>query len=140
MLGAADAVIALWRAPAGRMTAPPGQGKAVLVDVAAAGETGLVITRRDEADGLAAGEASPGIAHVGGYSFSLADLERMVAAADPAATLIAVPDALLGDRLAGSVADPEYLRATLEKRQINPLILSAFRPRAAASSLSLTGR
>jgi hypothetical protein len=140
MLGAADAVIALWRAPAGRMTAPAWHGKAVLVDVATTGEAGLAITRRDETDGPAAAEASPGIAHVGGYRFSLADLERMVAEADPAATLIAVPDALLGDRLAGSAADLQHLRATLEERHINPLILGAFRPLAATSSLSLTGR
>jgi hypothetical protein len=133
VLERAGAVIALWRTPTARTTAPAWHGKAVLVDVMAAGETALAITRREESDGLAAAEASPGIAHIGGYRFSVADLERMVAEVDPAATLIAVPDALLGDRLAGSAVDLQHLRATLEERHINPLILSAFRPRAATS-------
>jgi hypothetical protein len=129
LLGAADAAIALWRTPAERTIPPAWQGSGILIDVAATGEASLAITRRDETDGFAAAEASPGIAQVGGYRFSLADLERMVAEVDPAATLIAVPDALLGDRLAGSAADPQHLCARLEERHINPLISGAFRPR-----------
>jgi hypothetical protein len=139
VLERAGAVIALWRAPAGRMTAPAWQGKAVLVDVAATGEAGLAIARRGENDGFAGAEATPGVVHVGGYRFSLADLERVVAEADPAAALLAVPDALLGDRLAGSAADPEHLRATLEDRHLSPLISGAFRPRARHFSVVVDG-
>lgn len=70
-----------------------------------------------------------GFAAVGGYRFRPGDLEARVATADPGATIVALPDALLGERLAGSGRDrtPAFLRALGH----NPLIAGAFRPRKA---------
>ena len=71
----------------------------------------------------------PGLIGVGGYRFGVQALEMLVAESDPAATLIALPDALTGERLAGGAGDPAALRATLDARGVNPLVSGAFRPR-----------
>lgn len=75
-----------------------------------------------------------GMIGVGGYRFAIGDLEALVARADADATLVALPDALTGDRLAGSSADPNRLRVSLEEDGINPLIVNAFRPRSARNA------
>jgi hypothetical protein len=72
-----------------------------------------------------------GIATVGGYRFAQATFDAMIAELDAAATVMAVPDGLLGERLAGRSADPQTLIAALQARGTNPLIVGAFRRRAA---------
>jgi hypothetical protein len=42
---------------------------------------------------------------------------------------MAVPDVLLGERLAGASDDPITLRSTLSARGTNPLLSGAFLPR-----------
>jgi len=91
-----------------------------------------------QADGLPAPAAiararaagATGIA-VGGYSFRQKDIDAAVLAVDPQATVAALPDAALGQRLAGHAADPAAVAARLTQAGVNPLIANAFRPRAA---------
>lgn len=71
----------------------------------------------------------PGIAAIGGYRFPLNDVDELVGQTDPDATIIALPDADLGQRFAGSAADRADLLAKLKARGVNPLISEAFQPR-----------
>jgi hypothetical protein len=75
----------------------------------------------------------PGVAMVGGYRFSRSALDDVAAETSGDASVIAIPDALLGDRLAGHASDSEALEAELEKAGYNPLIARAFRPRTTNS-------
>jgi len=50
--------------------------------------------------------------------------------AGAAATIVALPDALLRQRLAGSAGDRESVIAELQAQGSNPLIAGAFVPRA----------
>jgi len=70
----------------------------------------------------------------GGYRFRQADIDGLIAQADPEATLIAVPDASLGQRLAGTATNRVALCADLQALGVNPLISGAFRPRGAAEA------
>ena len=73
---------------------------------------------------------APGpLAAIGGYRFPQHWLDALIADADPAATIVALPDAMLGQRLAGSAPDRERLQAELQGRGVNPLIVGAFRRR-----------
>lgn len=83
---------------------------------------------------LAVTSPPAGTVAVGGYRFGLSELEALIATADPAATIVAVPDALAGERLAGRAADTAGLRAKLEENGINSLIIDAFRTRGKASA------
>jgi hypothetical protein len=75
-----------------------------------------------------------GITAVGGYRFDRHALDALIADADPGATLMAVPDGLLGQRLAGRSADPLALTAALQARGANPLIAGAFYGRRPATA------
>jgi hypothetical protein len=68
----------------------------------------------------------PGIVSVGGYRFVAHDLQAIVAQVDRDGTLAALPDALAGHRLAGSVKDDRQVRQALEERGVNPLLAGAF--------------
>jgi hypothetical protein len=70
-----------------------------------------------------------GIACVGGYRFALRGLQDAVGRIDNTATLVALPDPLLGQRLVGYAADPERMQAALEGIGANPLVVAAFRSR-----------
>ena len=80
-------------------------------------------------DALAITGAPAGLSVVGGYRFGQKATDTLLAAADPAATLMAVPDALLGQRLAGRSPDPQALAAALQARGANALITDAFHRR-----------
>jgi hypothetical protein len=80
---------------------------------------------------LAVTAAPPGLVAVGGYHFSLHELQRMVRGIDVNGILAALPHALCGHRLAGHAADPAALRDMLEAMGANPLLTAAFRDRAA---------
>jgi hypothetical protein len=71
----------------------------------------------------------PGLITVGGFRFAVRELEDAVRRADPDATLVALPDALGGHRLAGHAADSERVRAALEADGVNTLLVDAFRDR-----------
>lgn len=71
-----------------------------------------------------------GVTTVGGYRFRQRDVDASVTQADPTATIVAVPDGDLGQRLAGSAGNPTVLRTALQAQGFNPLISGAFRPRS----------
>jgi hypothetical protein len=75
-----------------------------------------------------------GMTVVGGYRFRQRDVDAVVTQADPGATIVAVPDADLGQRLAGTAADRAALGAELQARGANPLLSGAFRARDAAEA------
>jgi hypothetical protein len=84
--------------------------------------------RLDRATGTIAITAPlAGITAVGGYRFHQHAIDAAVAAADPAAIIAALPDALLGQRLAGSARDPASTAATLRARGAHALLVGAFR-------------
>ncbi|MBI3704818.1 MAG: acyl--CoA ligase [Rhizobiales bacterium] len=72
-----------------------------------------------------------GITGIGGYRFRMRDVEAQVASIDPSATIVALPDALLGQRLAGATSDRVAMAALSQANGVNPLIAGAFRQRAA---------
>ena len=75
-----------------------------------------------------------GMTVIGGYRFRQSDVDAVVAQGDPDATIIAVPDGDLGQRLAGAAADRPVLCADLQARGVNPLISGAFRTRGTAEA------
>ncbi len=75
-----------------------------------------------------------GITAVGGYRFRQTQVDWLVAHADLDATIVALPDGLLGQRLAGSSPEREATIAELHARGANPLIAGAFRPRKTANA------
>jgi non-ribosomal peptide synthetase component F len=132
-------ILALWRTPEQLAAAVPWQGAAALVDITSFGETGLLPVRRGP-DGLPApiphdaiAGQSTGITSVGGYRFRQREVDAVVAAADPAAVIVALPDAHLGQRFAGSAPDGAALAAKLQALGVNALIAGAFRPRGNAA-------
>lgn len=97
-------------------------------------DTGFTCRLERETNALVVTGAPGAQAAVGGYRFRTDELDALLAEADPAATLVALPDALLGQRFAGSTADPDALAAELNARGVNPLIAGAFRPRGRADA------
>ena len=71
-----------------------------------------------------------GITAIGGYRFRQNDIDWQVAKADLRATIATLPDAMLGQRLAGSSPNPPATEARLQARGVNPLIAGAFHRRA----------
>jgi non-ribosomal peptide synthetase component E (peptide arylation enzyme) len=72
-----------------------------------------------------------GIVGVGGYRFALRELQDLVAGTDGAARIAALPDPLSGQRLSGSAAKADAVRAALTGRGANPLVVGAFAPQVA---------
>ena len=70
-----------------------------------------------------------GIVGVGGYRFPLHDLAVIVGRIDGAATLAALPDPIVGQRLIGNAADRDTIQAALDIVGVNPLVVAAFRDR-----------
>ena len=95
-------------------------------------DTGFTCVLTDDA--LAITGAPAGITVVGGYRLAQKVTDALIAAADPAAILMAVPDALLGQRLAGRSPDPQALSAALQARGANALIADAFHRRRRPSA------
>jgi hypothetical protein len=82
-----------------------------------------------DACGLVVTASPPGLALIGGYPFHLSQVNELIAETDPGATIVALPDAELGQRFAGHASDRLALLAKLEARGVNPLISRAFQPR-----------
>jgi len=131
-------ILTLWRAPEQLAAAVPWQRDAALVDIVSVNETGLLTARRGPDGGpspiLHGAFAAPtGITAVGFYRFRQREVDAVVAGADPAAVIVALPDAHLGQRFAGSAQDSTALAATLQARGVNALIAGAFLPRGNAA-------
>jgi hypothetical protein len=76
--------------------------------------------------------APAGIAAVGFYRFPRRALEALASGSE--ATVMTVPDALLGERLVGDASDREGMHAGLQARGANPLVSEAFLPRSRADA------
>jgi hypothetical protein len=74
----------------------------------------------------------PGIVGIGGYRFPLGELYEAVKQVDSDATIAALPDALMGQKLVGNAANRAKMQATLNLVGVSPLIVAAFRDRNAA--------
>jgi len=71
-----------------------------------------------------------GIVSVGGYRFPLRDLQDVVGRIDGDATLAALPDPLVGQRLIGNASDRSTMQAALNAVGVNPIVVAAFRDRS----------
>jgi hypothetical protein len=114
-----------------RYAFPPGAERAGLPSLPL-GAGGFVDTgyacRVDPAGALTVTGPPFGIASVGGYRLRLRDLQESAVRLEPGAALQALPDPLLGQRLAGSAPDPRALVAKLAGLGLNPLVAAAFGP------------
>jgi hypothetical protein len=97
-------------------------------------DTGFPCRVDSDALSLTVTAPPPGMTVVGGYRFRQDVIDAAVAQADPEATIVAIPDAVLGQRLAGTAADRAGLRANLTARGINPLVCGAFLSRGEAEA------
>jgi len=97
-------------------------------------ETGFACRAGVDTRSLTITAPPAGVTTVGGYRFRQRDVDATIMQADPTATIVAVPDGDLGQRLAGSAGNPTVLRAALQAQGFNPLISGAFRPRSAVEA------
>jgi acyl-CoA synthetase (AMP-forming)/AMP-acid ligase II len=74
-----------------------------------------------------------GLVSVGGYRFSMREVQDVVTQAEKDASIAALPDTIAGHRLAGISKDRAAMRHTLAAVGLNPLIVRAFRERGAPS-------
>ena len=74
-----------------------------------------------------------GIVGVGGYRFPLHELDEAVGKIDSTATVTALPDPLVGQKLVGQAARRDMVQAALNAVGINPLVAAAFRGRGERS-------
>ncbi len=111
---------------------PSGAAQADAPDPDASGfvDTGYACRRDGDALTLTAPPAR--IAAVGFYRFPRRALEALVG--DGGATIMTVPDAVLGERLVGGATDRDAIRAGLQARGVNPLVSEAFLPRRRANA------
>jgi len=96
-------------------------------------ETGYACRIDSGTNAIALNEAPAGIASVGGYRFPLRALQELVARIDRTATLTALPDAVLGQRLIGDAVMRDTMRAALNAAGVNPIVAAAFCDRGAAA-------
>lgn len=78
---------------------------------------------------LAITGAPSGIVCVGGYRFPLCGLLEAIGRIDSGATLAALPDPLVGQRLTGNAGDCDAMKAALEAAGANPIVAAAFSDR-----------
>jgi acyl-CoA synthetase (AMP-forming)/AMP-acid ligase II len=78
--------------------------------------------------------APSGVAAIGGYRFALSEIEDAVGRVDPEATLAAVADQVIGQRLVGTAADAAAMAAALAAAGVNPIVGGAFSSRSARSA------
>ena len=113
-------------------SAEHGPAPHLAADAAGFVESGFGCRLERDSQTLAVTGPRGGITTIGGYRFRTRDVDAQVASVDPAATIVALPDALLGQRLAGSASDRAATAALLLASGANALIAGAFRPRIAA--------
>lgn len=76
----------------------------------------------------------PNIVSVGGYRVRQNDLDACLEKVAPGATVVALPDRMLGQRLAGAAEDKKAVAHALEAQGANVLISGAFRQRVGADA------
>ncbi len=117
---------------------PPGAERGPESHLAADAEgfvdTGFACCFEREINSLTITGPPGGITAVGGYRFRQSDVDWLVAKVDLDATIVALPDGILGQRLAGSAPDGMATAADLQDGGFNPLIAGAFRARGRANA------
>jgi hypothetical protein len=96
-------------------------------------DTGYACKIAREAGTFALTAPPAGVTAMGFYRFRQSEIDAVVATADPAAVIVALPDAYLGQRLAGRARDGAAITAELEANGVNALVAGAFRPRGIAA-------
>ncbi|RDV01152.1 AMP-binding protein [Undibacter mobilis] len=96
-------------------------------------DTGFTCRADEEARTLTVSGPPGGIAAIGGYRFTIRDMESQVSMADPAATIVALPGSLMAQKLAGSALDNADVAVSILGQGGSPLIAAAFRPRGLAA-------
>jgi hypothetical protein len=94
-------------------------------------------TSRDEATIEVSGPPA-GTVSCGGYRFAVRELNAIIGRLDANGTLVALPDALAGQRLAGSAADREAMSLALRGIGANPLLVAAFQRSDARGQIAPT--
>ncbi len=89
-------------------------------------DTGYTCRVDTAADGMIVTGAPAGIVSVGGYRFALGGLQEVTGCIDSSATLAALPDPVLGQRLIGNAADRDTMQAALNAVGVNPIVAAAF--------------
>jgi hypothetical protein len=112
---------------------PPGAGRGpephLAADLDGFVDTGFACRIERESNTLGLTAPPGGITTIGGYRFRQNAVDWLVVNADLDATIVALPDAYLNQRLAGSAPDREATAKELQARGANPLIAGAFRRR-----------
>jgi hypothetical protein len=83
---------------------------------------------------LAVTASPPNLISIGGYRLRQGDLDACVETAGSDATVVALPDRALGQRLAGTAQDKRAVAAALDAQGVNALISGAFRTRGAGEA------
>jgi hypothetical protein len=116
-----------------RRAFPPGIERSGLphfaIDALGMVDTGYGCRIDSGAGGLVVTGPPPGLVSVGGYRFALRELREAVGKIDSAATLAALPDPVIGQRLIGNAEKRDVVRAALNAVGVNPLVAAAFRDR-----------
>jgi AMP-binding enzyme len=129
----APAVVHVARTPAGNISLSgpmvprrvcPGTGRAR--DDSAPVDTGYPCRFDGERDGFILAGAPPGLVSVGGYRFALRELQDLIGRVDAHSVLVALPDLIAGQKLAGLAGDEAVLGNALAALGINPLVGAAF--------------
>jgi hypothetical protein len=112
---------------------PPGAEKSSLPYLVADAEgfvdTGFACKLDSTHQALTIDAPPAGFTSIGAYAFRSGMVDGAVAEVDPDATIVALPDAMLGQRLAGNASNSQKLQAELNARGTNPLITGAFQSR-----------
>ncbi len=95
-------------------------------------DTGFTCAIED--DGFVITGPPASISTTGGYRFVQQAVDALVTESDGAATIMPVPDGLLGQRLAGRSPDPQTLIGALQAKGASPLIAGAFGRQRRASA------
>jgi hypothetical protein len=85
-------------------------------------DTGFACSPARDPQTLVVTAPPSGTISVGGYCFRQSQIEAAVVQAGPKATIVVLPDAELGQRLAGTAADREALQSGSQARGANPLL------------------
>jgi hypothetical protein len=109
-----------------------GHGGKLAPDDAGFVDTGFTCRLNAGSQSLTVTGPPGGITSIGGYRFRRAEIEALVAMADPAASVTTLPGGIMAQQLAGSAIDTAAVRKVLLANGANPLIAGAFRPRGGA--------
>jgi acyl-CoA synthetase (AMP-forming)/AMP-acid ligase II len=95
-------------------------------------DTGYACRIDRETDAMVVTGPPAGLVTIGGHRLVQSELQAMVERAAPGAVVAALPDALLGQKLAGSTGDRAAAQHALAALGVSPLLSGAFRERRAA--------